>query len=83
MRRRVDAPVLVIWGEQDRFLGRALADPDPRRVPNAVVKRLPTAGHWVQLDEPDRVNELLVDFLTPVRDATSRSGADARDDLPG
>jgi pimeloyl-ACP methyl ester carboxylesterase len=55
--------VLVIWGQRDRFLGPELAEPDPRLVPNARVERLPDASHWVQLDQPARVNELLVGFL--------------------
>jgi pimeloyl-ACP methyl ester carboxylesterase/2-polyprenyl-6-methoxyphenol hydroxylase-like FAD-dependent oxidoreductase len=60
---RIDAPTLVIWGEQDRFLGSELAEPDPNLVPNARVERLPDASHWVQVDRPRRVNELLIDFL--------------------
>jgi pimeloyl-ACP methyl ester carboxylesterase len=63
--RRIDAPVLVIWGERDRVLGRDMARPDPEWVPNARVEFLPEATHWVQRDEPERVNSLLVDFLRP------------------
>jgi pimeloyl-ACP methyl ester carboxylesterase len=59
----ITAPVLVIWGEQDRYLGKELADPPRDLVPNARVERLPDASHWVQNDRPDRVNELLLDFL--------------------
>jgi epoxide hydrolase 4 len=61
--RRIDAPVLVIWGEQDRYLGRELAEPDPAWVPNARVERVANASHWVQNDQPQRVNELLIEFL--------------------
>jgi pimeloyl-ACP methyl ester carboxylesterase len=61
--RPIPAPVLVIWGEQDRFLGAGLADPDPRLVPDVRVVRLPQASHWVQHDEPAEVNRLLLEFL--------------------
>jgi pimeloyl-ACP methyl ester carboxylesterase len=61
--RPIPVPVLVIWGEQDRFLSKAMADPDPRLVPDVRVVRLPDASHWVQHDEPERVNALLTDFL--------------------
>ncbi|HEY3449737.1 MAG TPA: alpha/beta fold hydrolase [Myxococcales bacterium] len=61
--RRIDAPVLVIWGERDRALRRELAEPDPRLVPNARVVRIPGATHWVQQDAPERVNALLTEFL--------------------
>jgi pimeloyl-ACP methyl ester carboxylesterase len=63
--KRVDAPVLVIWGERDRYLGPELASPDRRWVPNARVVRLSDASHWVQHDRPERVNELLLEFVRP------------------
>jgi epoxide hydrolase 4 len=62
--RPVDRPVQVIWGEQDRYLGRELAVPNPRWVPNARVTFIPDASHWVQNDCPERVNELILRFLS-------------------
>jgi pimeloyl-ACP methyl ester carboxylesterase len=62
--RPVTAPTLVIWGEQDRYLGPTLAEPHREDVPNLDrVERLPNASHWVHHDEADRVNELLIDFF--------------------
>jgi epoxide hydrolase 4 len=63
VRRRIDAPVLVIWGDRDPYLGRDLAEPPPEWVPHARVERIPDAGHWVQCERSERVNELLVRFL--------------------
>ncbi len=65
--RRIEVPVLVIWGEQDRYLEAGLARPPRRWVSNARVERLPDASHWVQLDRPERVNALLLDFLAPTK----------------
>ena len=62
-RSRIEAPVLVIWGERDPYLGADLAEPPRDLVPDAHVERIADAGHWVQCDRPARVNELLVDFL--------------------
>lgn len=59
----IDRPVLVLWGDRDRFLGRELADPPIRFVPNQRVEHFPDASHWVQLDEKDRVNERLAAFF--------------------
>ena len=61
--RPVETPTLVIWGEQDRYLGQELAEPPRDWVPHARVERLPDASHWVQNDRPERVNALLLDFL--------------------
>ena len=60
----IDCPVLVIWGERDQYLGPELAAPEPRWVSNVRVERLPEASHWVQNDSPERVGELLLEFLS-------------------
>lgn len=60
---KIDREVLVIWGERDTYLGPTLADPPENLVSNCRLERLPNASHWVQTDRPERVNELLVDFL--------------------
>jgi pimeloyl-ACP methyl ester carboxylesterase len=61
----ISAPTLVIWGQGDRYLGPTLAEPHHEDVPNLDrVERLPNASHWVHHDEAERVNELLVDFLS-------------------
>ena len=66
--RKVEAPVVVIWGEEDRYLGKELAEPEASWVPNVRVERLPNASHWVQQDSFHRVNALLLEFLrTPNR----------------
>lgn len=62
--RPVTAPTRVIWGMRDRYIGAELAEPDRADVPNLErVVRLADATHWVQHDEPERVNELLVEFF--------------------
>ena len=62
--QRIEAPVLVIWGERDRFLSRRLAEPPRRWVPNLLrVERLQDASHWVAEDRPLEVNTLLLRFL--------------------
>ncbi len=72
LMRRVDCPVLVIWGEQDRYLGSELAEPSPEWVRDVRVERIPDASHWVQCDRPERVNELLLEFLSPMRAGAGR-----------
>jgi pimeloyl-ACP methyl ester carboxylesterase len=61
--RKIEAPVIVIWGEKDRYLNSDLAEPDRTWVPNLCVERLPDASHWVGEDRPDKVNALLLEFL--------------------
>jgi len=64
--RSISAPTLVIWGEQDRYLGPELAEPDHGDVPNLDrVERLPDASHWVHHDSAELVTKLLIDFFSP------------------
>ena len=60
---KIEKPVMVIWGERDRYLGNDLADPGRDVVPNLRLEKLPESSHWVQVDGRDRVNELILDFL--------------------
>lgn len=68
---RIDAPVLVIWGDRDRFLGKELAEPPRRYVSNARVVHIPDASHWVQNVAADKVNELLLGFVQEARGANT------------
>ena len=65
--RRVEVPVLVVWGERDPFLAPHLAEPPPSLVPDVRVERVAGASHDVMLDAPERVNALLVEFLAAGR----------------
>lgn len=60
----VSAPTLLIWGEQDIALGLNLTTGLEGWVPNLTIKRLPDSGHWVQQEQPDQVNQLMLEFLS-------------------
>jgi pimeloyl-ACP methyl ester carboxylesterase len=59
----VSVPSLIVWGDRERYLDAALAEPPADFVSNTRVVHLPEAGHWVMLDAPTQVNELLVRHL--------------------
>lgn len=60
----IAAPTLVIWGENDLALEKCTNDTLKRYAPNSKIVYLPKASHWVQMDEPEMVNRLLLEFLT-------------------
>jgi pimeloyl-ACP methyl ester carboxylesterase len=64
---RIEAEVLVLWGEEDAYLGRAMARPSPRWVPRARVEYFPGVGHFIQHEEPEQVNARLIRFLNGSR----------------
>lgn len=59
----VDAPTLVVWGEQDTALSLEQIRGLERYVETVRVERVPEAGHWVHLDAPERVNNALLEHL--------------------
>jgi len=63
LARRIDVSTLLIWGEQDRYLGLNLTRDLEQWVPRLRLERLADASHWVQNDAPQRVNELMIEFL--------------------
>ncbi|HYT27527.1 MAG TPA: alpha/beta hydrolase [Ktedonobacteraceae bacterium] len=60
---QVSAPTLLIWGEHDIALGIEMTYGLEQWVDDIEVKRLPDSGHWVQQEQPDKVNQLMLDFL--------------------
>jgi len=61
---RITAPTLVIWGEQDRFLEVGLAERSLALCDAGRLVTIPDATHWVHLEEAERVNRELAEFLT-------------------
>ncbi|HTV25612.1 MAG TPA: alpha/beta hydrolase [Polyangiaceae bacterium] len=61
--RRVDAPVLVLWGQRDPYLASWLARPPRAWAPRARVEFLPEQGHFIQHEAPGWVAERLIAFL--------------------
>lgn len=61
--RRIEAPVLVLWGEQDKYLVASMADPPGHLAPRARVVRFARASHWVHWEEPEAVNRELLALL--------------------
>lgn len=51
-------PALVVWGEQDPWLQVAYGEAYARRLPAATLERVPGAGHWPWLDQPQLLDRL-------------------------
>jgi haloalkane dehalogenase len=57
--RRFQPPVKVIFGSADRYLNPRVATRFAALFPNAEMHLLSGAGHYVQVDQPQRVAELM------------------------
>jgi haloalkane dehalogenase len=56
-------PALVVWGEQDRFAGVAMAHRFHDELAGSELLVLDGAGHFVWDDRPERTTAALLDFL--------------------
>jgi len=61
---RIETPVLMVWGEQDPFLGLGLTEGYQSYVADLTLVRLPGVSHWVQQEAAIRVNRTLAAWLT-------------------
>jgi pimeloyl-ACP methyl ester carboxylesterase len=61
---KVQAPTLGIWSSQDRYLTEAQMARSSECVSGPWrYERIEGAGHWMQLDRPQHISSMLVDFL--------------------
>ncbi|MCE5319332.1 MAG: alpha/beta hydrolase [Parachlamydia sp.] len=61
---KIATPTLMIWGEEDKALGKELTEGmEPLFSGPFQLRRLPQCSHWVQEEQPEEVNRLLMEFL--------------------
>jgi pimeloyl-ACP methyl ester carboxylesterase len=65
--RKIAAPTMLIWGEQDVALRKELTyNMEDLFTGSFEVRYIPDSGHWVQQEKPDLVNQYLREFLAPL-----------------
>ena len=60
----LQVPTLMIWGEEDRALGKELTYETQTYVSNFQIHYIPNCSHWVQQEKPELVNQYMRSFLT-------------------
>lgn len=62
--KKIKAPTLLIWGEDDPAMGKELTEGMESLFEGPFsIRFIPNCGHWVNEQQPELVNQLLVDFL--------------------
>jgi pimeloyl-ACP methyl ester carboxylesterase len=62
-QEEVTAPTQICWGEQDDALLPSMADESLSYCRDGHLEWFPSASHWVHMEEPERVNEVLLAHL--------------------
>lgn len=65
----IDAPTLILWGEQDAVLGREEQEWRASAIPDATLKVYPDTGHAVAFERPEWVVGDLEAFMRDARPA--------------
>jgi pimeloyl-ACP methyl ester carboxylesterase len=61
--RTIHVPALVIWGERDGWLDSKIADRLVNALPDGRLVRLQGVGRLVPEESPERMAELLLEFM--------------------
>ena len=72
---KIEAPVLVVWGEQDDIFPLRHALRMIKELPQAEMHTIMRCGHWATLDAPEELSQLYdtVPASTPVFDQLAKS----------
>jgi 2-hydroxy-6-oxonona-2,4-dienedioate hydrolase len=59
----VRAPALVIWGDDDRIVPISAGQAYARALHDATFTTIPDCGHFAEMEKPDAVAKLAMDFI--------------------
>jgi non-heme chloroperoxidase len=65
--REINAPTLILWGEQDPLFPREEQERLAAAIPDATLKVYPETGHAVHWDRPERFVRDLEAFMKDTR----------------
>lgn len=61
--RQLTIPALLIRGDADAYLSREITEHLAKDIPNSRLVNVPAGGHFIQIDEPEKISQLLTDFF--------------------
>jgi 4,5:9,10-diseco-3-hydroxy-5,9,17-trioxoandrosta-1(10),2-diene-4-oate hydrolase len=61
--KRSAIPLLTIWGSEDKVIPIEYAENARIALLGSIVKVIQNCGHWPQMEKPDQVNHMLINFL--------------------
>lgn len=61
--KSIHVPALVVWGDEDGWLDKRLADRLVNELPDGRLVRMPGVGRLVPEENPEQLNSLLLEFM--------------------
>ncbi|MBN1380333.1 MAG: alpha/beta hydrolase [Deltaproteobacteria bacterium] len=65
--KKVTMPALMVGAENDPILLPRLMDGMERHIPNLTKRLIKDCGHWTQMERPDEVNRILIEYLSDLK----------------
>jgi pimeloyl-ACP methyl ester carboxylesterase len=59
----IQAPALIVWGDDDRIVPRSAGEVYARKLPRARLEVVEACGHCVDMEKPTELARLIADFL--------------------
>lgn len=66
-RARLAPPALILWAEDDRFLGRHVAEAGLALCDDGRLKIMQGTSHWLHLEQTEGVDAQIIRFLGGAR----------------
>ena len=61
--RSVEVPTLIVWGDDDQIVPSNCGELYLQAMPNARLATIEGAGHWVEMEQPERLAELVLQHV--------------------
>lgn len=61
--KSIHVPALVVWGEQDQWVDKRVADRLVNELPDGRLVRMPGIGRLVPEENPEQLSQLLLEFM--------------------
>jgi len=59
----IKTPTLLIWGKHDKIVPLSSGERMAQLLPNARLEVLDKCGHWTQIEQTQKFNQLVIDFM--------------------
>jgi len=69
---KIQAPTLLVHGENDSIIPVEHARKAHLRIPNSTLHVFPRCGHWPPREKPEEFNRIVLEFLKPICQTTLR-----------
>ena len=61
--KTINKSTLILWGENDKYLPLSLGERIHKDITGSKMERIPSCGHFIPEDQPERATELIAEFI--------------------